>query len=82
MWDEDGNVSVISGKMIVNPVDSSDRTVGAICTVKTSLKGPHHMAKIAGHGEIECTVSCLQFKGNVATCTCIYVRVKGVHEST
>ena len=67
MWEEDDSVSVISGKMIVTLVDSLDRTVGAICTVKTSLKGPHHTAKIAGHGEIGCAVPCLQ---NVATCIC------------
>ena len=58
MWDEDSSVSVISGKMMVTPEDTVDRTVGAICTVKTSLKGPHHSAKIAGHGEIERAVSC------------------------
>ena len=51
VWEEDSSVSVISGKLIVTPEDSPDRTVGAVCKVKTSLRGPLHSARIAGRGE-------------------------------
>ena len=47
-------VGVISGKLIVTPEDSPDRTVGAVCKVKTSLRGPLHSARIAGRGEYRC----------------------------
>jgi hypothetical protein len=57
VWDEDNSVSVVTGKIMVTPADTADRTVGAISTVKTSHKGPHHPARIAGRGE-GCVCAC------------------------
>jgi hypothetical protein len=51
VWEEDDSVSVICGKLIVTPEDNSDRTVGAVCTVKTSPRGTLHSALIAGRGK-------------------------------
>ena len=41
----------LCGKLIVTPEDNSDRTVGAVSTVKTSPRGPLHSAQIAGRGK-------------------------------
>lgn len=80
LWKEDDSVSVIPGKMIVTPADSADRTVGAMCTVKTSAKGPHHSARIADCGECFAT-KCLGIYIHVL-CACVHFIHVHVHVYT
>ena len=49
VWEGDEGVSVVSGDLIKS--DDSDRTVGALCSVQTSLKGAIYKATIAGCGK-------------------------------
>ena len=51
VWEGDEGVSVVSGDLIKSPTDDSDRTVGALCSVQTSLKGAIYKATIAWCGK-------------------------------
>ena len=44
VWEGDEGVSVVSGHLIKSPTDDSDRTVGALCSVQTSLRGAIYKA--------------------------------------
>ena len=52
VWSKDESVSVVSGKLVVTPADVAARTVGAMCVIKTSARGPHYDARIAGRGTV------------------------------
>ena len=58
VWEGDESVSVVSGNVIQSPTNDCDRSVGAVCSVKTSIRGEVYMAKIAGRGKLMFIFTC------------------------
>ena len=52
VWSEGESILVVSGKLVVAPVDVAVRTVGATCVIKMSARGPQYNARIAGRGTV------------------------------